>query len=87
MTRPMPVSSCRCNSGQQRHWLGPDHRYQRRGLYSFRGHLARHRGASQHTCDSHAYSFQPLFAFASQKLKVGPSALSVEQLAFSTGSK
>ena len=45
-----------------------------------REHLARHRGASQHTCDSYAYSFQSLFAFASQKLKVAPSALLLEQL-------
>jgi len=45
-----------------------------------REHLARHRGASQHTCDWYAYSFQSLFAFASQKLKVAPSALSLEQL-------
>ena len=43
-----------------------------------REHLARHRGASQHTCDSYAYSFQSLFAFASQKLKVAPSALLLE---------
>src|SRR6202051_1701876 len=43
-------------------------------------HLVRHRGASQHTCDSYAYSFQSLFAFASQKLKVTPSALLLEQL-------
>src|SRR6202051_5087059 len=43
-------------------------------------HLVRHRGASQHTCDSYAYSFQSLFAFASQKLKVAPSALLLEQL-------
>jgi integrase/recombinase XerD len=45
-----------------------------------REHLARHRGASQHTSDSYAYSFQSLFAFASQKLKVAPSALLLEQL-------
>jgi site-specific recombinase XerD len=45
-----------------------------------REHLARHRGASQHTCDSYAYSFESLFAFASQKLKVAPSALLLEQL-------
>jgi integrase/recombinase XerD len=45
-----------------------------------REHLARHRGASQHTCDSYAYSFQSLFAFASQRLKVAPSALLLEQL-------
>jgi integrase/recombinase XerD len=45
-----------------------------------REHLTRHRGASQHTCDSYAYSFQSLFEFASQKLKVAPSALMLEQL-------
>jgi site-specific recombinase XerD len=45
-----------------------------------REHLVRHRGASQHTCDSYAYSFQSLFEFASQKLKVAPSALMLEQL-------
>src|SRR5216683_8314586 len=45
-----------------------------------REHLVRHRGASQHTCDSYAYSFQSLFAFASQRLKVAPSALLLEQL-------
>jgi integrase/recombinase XerD len=45
-----------------------------------REHSARHRGASQHTCDSYAYSFQSLFAFASRKLKVAPSALLLEQL-------
>ena len=38
-----------------------------------REHLVRHRGASQHTCDSYAYSFQSLFEFASQKLKAAPS--------------
>jgi site-specific recombinase XerD len=45
-----------------------------------REHLARHRGASQHTCDSYACSFQSLFEFASRKLKTPPSALTVEQL-------
>jgi integrase/recombinase XerD len=35
-----------------------------------REHLARHRGASPHTCDSYAYSFQSLFEFASKKLNV-----------------
>jgi site-specific recombinase XerD len=45
-----------------------------------REHLVRHRGASQHTCDSYAYSFQSLFAFAAGKLKVAPSALMLEQL-------
>ena len=45
-----------------------------------REHLARHRGASQHTCDSYAYSFQSLFEFAAHKLKTAPSALMLEQL-------
>jgi site-specific recombinase XerD len=45
-----------------------------------REHLAHHRGASQHTCDSYAYSFQSLFEFSSQRLKVPPSALRLEQL-------
>jgi integrase/recombinase XerD len=45
-----------------------------------REHLVRHRGASQHTCDSYAYSFQSLFEFAAAKLKVAPSALMLEQL-------
>jgi integrase/recombinase XerD len=45
-----------------------------------RQHLARHRGASSHTCDSYAYSFQSLFEFASKRLKVAPSALMLEQL-------
>src|SRR5437868_11059547 len=46
-----------------------------------REHLIRHRGASRHTCDSYAYSFQCLFEFASKKLKVAPSALMLEQKA------
>jgi integrase/recombinase XerD len=37
-----------------------------------REHLVRQRGASQHTCDSYAYSFQSLFEFAAKKLKVAP---------------
>jgi integrase/recombinase XerD len=45
-----------------------------------RENLSRHRGASQHTCDSYAYSFQLLFQFAAARLKVGPSALVLEQL-------
>ena len=44
-----------------------------------REHLARHLGASQHTCDSYAYSFQSLFAFASKELKVAPSTPLLEQ--------
>ena len=45
-----------------------------------REHLVRHRGASQHTCDSYAYSFQLLFEFAAREFKVAPSALMLEQL-------
>lgn len=43
-------------------------------------YLARQRGASQHTCDSYAYSFQLLFEFAAKSLKVTPSQLTLEQL-------
>jgi integrase/recombinase XerD len=45
-----------------------------------REHLGRQRGASQHTCDSYACSFQSLFEFAARKLKTPPSALTLEQL-------
>lgn len=45
-----------------------------------REHLARHRAASAHTCDSYAYSFQSLFEFAARRLKTVPSALMLEQL-------
>jgi site-specific recombinase XerD len=45
-----------------------------------REHLPRHRGASQHTCDSYAYSFQLLFEFAAARLKVAPATLALEQL-------
>jgi len=45
-----------------------------------REYLVRHRGNSRHTCESYAYSFQALFEFASQKLKVPPSSMALEQL-------
>jgi integrase/recombinase XerD len=45
-----------------------------------REHLSRHRGASQHTCDSYAYSFQLLFEFAAARLKMAPATLALEQL-------
>jgi integrase/recombinase XerD len=45
-----------------------------------REHLVRHRGASQHTCDSYAYTFQALFEFAARKLRTAPAALILEQL-------
>src|SRR4030095_7949703 len=45
-----------------------------------RDRLPLQRGASQHTCDSYAYSFQLLFQFAAARLKVTPSSLALEQL-------
>jgi len=45
-----------------------------------REHLGHQRGASPHTCDSYAYSFQLLFEFAAKRLKRPPSALTLEQL-------
>jgi integrase/recombinase XerD len=42
--------------------------------------LSHHRGASQHTCDSYAYSFQLLFEFTAARLKIRPSSLVLEQL-------
>jgi site-specific recombinase XerD len=42
--------------------------------------LARQRGASRHTSDSYASSFQLLFVFAAKRLKVSPSALTLEQI-------
>ena len=42
--------------------------------------LAHQKGASQHTCDSYACSFQLLFEFAAERLKVSPSFLALEQL-------
>lgn len=45
-----------------------------------REYLPRQRGASPHTCDSYAYSFQALFEFAAHNLKTAPSALMLEQI-------
>jgi site-specific recombinase XerD len=42
--------------------------------------LARQRAVSRHTRDSYAVSFQLLFMFAAKRLKVSPSALTLEQL-------
>jgi len=42
--------------------------------------LSCHRGVSQHTCDSYAYSFRLLFLFAAERLKAAPSSLTLEQL-------
>ena len=38
------------------------------------------RGASPHTCESYAYTYQLLFEFASQRFKVTPSQLWLEQI-------
>ena len=45
-----------------------------------RDHLSRHRGASPHTCDTYAYSFQILLQFASERLSMPPSNMSLEQI-------
>jgi len=45
-----------------------------------RERLPLQRRASPHTCESYAYTFQLLFAFASQKLALTPSALCLEHL-------
>lgn len=45
-----------------------------------RDHLSHQRGASPHTCESYAYSFQQLFVFAAKRLKLSPSALTVEHV-------
>jgi site-specific recombinase XerD len=45
-----------------------------------RRRLPAERGASPHTCDSYAYAFQLLFAFAAERLGVAPSDLAVEHL-------
>lgn len=38
------------------------------------------RRASPHTCDSYAYAFQLLFSFLSDRLRIRPSALTLEQI-------
>lgn len=43
-------------------------------------HLPRDRGASRHTIDSYAYSFQLLICFAAKRLRVRPCEIQVEQL-------
>lgn len=45
-----------------------------------RERLPLQRGASPHTCESYAYTFQLLFEFASDRLKVTPSQLHLEQI-------
>ncbi len=43
-------------------------------------YLVRQRGSSAHTCDTYAYSFQLLFKFTSEQLKLLPSAMELEQI-------
>ncbi|MCK4306118.1 MAG: site-specific integrase, partial [Candidatus Eisenbacteria sp.] len=43
-------------------------------------YLTIQRGTSQHTCDTYAYGFRLLFQFASEKLKLPPSAMHLEQI-------
>ena len=38
------------------------------------------RNASENTCESYAYAFKLLFTYASDRLKVAPSALALDQL-------
>jgi site-specific recombinase XerD len=45
-----------------------------------RDYLAKQKGASQYTCETYACSFQLLFNFASQRLKIPPSSLALEQI-------
>lgn len=45
-----------------------------------RENLSQQRGASVHTCDSYAYSFQLLFEFAAERLRIRPSALTLEKI-------
>ena len=47
---------------------------------ALRERLPLQRGASPHTCESYAYTFQLLFEFASNQHKVTPSKLYLEQI-------
>jgi integrase/recombinase XerD len=46
----------------------------------FQQRLTLERGASLNTCDSYAYAFKLLLDYASEKLKVAPSRLELEQI-------
>jgi site-specific recombinase XerD len=45
-----------------------------------REHLPKERGASQHTCEAYAQSFQLLLSFAANRLKIKPSQIEIERL-------
>lgn len=46
----------------------------------FEQRLPLERRASEHTCDSYAYAFKLLLTYASQRLTVAPSQLTLEQI-------
>ena len=46
----------------------------------FQRRLPLERGVSGHTTDSYAYAFKLLFEYASERLKVSPSKLALEQI-------
>jgi integrase/recombinase XerD len=45
-----------------------------------REHLPKERGASQHTCEAYAHSFQLLLGFTANRFKIQPSKIEIEQL-------
>jgi len=45
-----------------------------------REHLPTQRSASQHTCETYTYALKLLFEYASDRLKVTPSSLTMEQI-------
>jgi len=45
-----------------------------------REHMPVERGYSPHTCETYAHAFRLLFVFASQRLKIKPSQLCLEQI-------
>jgi integrase/recombinase XerD len=45
-----------------------------------REHMPQQRGYSPHSCETYAYSFQLLFAFAAQRLHTRPSLIQLEQI-------
>jgi site-specific recombinase XerD len=46
----------------------------------FQQRLPLERGASSHTCESYAYAFKLLLAYTSERLKIPPSRLAIEQI-------
>lgn len=45
-----------------------------------RDYMPRQRGYSPHSCETYAYSFRLLFAFAAERIRTRPSQLHIEQL-------